>query len=161
MFGILLVVLIFWTNITLNFMQHYIPDIALRASILIASFLSLCILSGLVGILRQSWMWKIYAWWLTLGTLLAQIAVLLLFLVADYTKTQFPNWAIPASLVIAGIVSFVLNNVLVTSAYYLRLETISCRDPKLEMTAFLWAQFFFFFVLPTIVIGALLMYYLP
>jgi len=159
-FGILLVVLILWTNISISVVQRYAPQNTLGFSVWMGLFVTLCILIGLHGILRQSWRSKIYAWWTTLASLLFQITFMALLFVAEYAKVQLPHWAIPAALVFACLVSFPLNNLLVTYAYYTRLEAVSCPDSKLEMTAFLWAQFFLFFIVPTVAVGAVLLYYL-
>jgi len=130
-FGVLLVVIVFLSNILINYLQEYLGEESVVITVVIVFFVASSILTGLTAILRQSFFWRLAAWFSFFMLLLnsaISLCVLLLWRVANVIAAI---WQVIPLLYGAGIISTALTFYVVIDAYSHRLSSVSCQDDQL------------------------------
>jgi len=124
-FGVLLAIVVFQSNLILTFIRDYAPEYLIISISSYALTLMLTVFLGLIGILRQSWSCKILAWYLTLFLLIWEVTAL--GLTSLQMEIHAESLGVPPSLIpaVALLLSSLLTSSLVCNAYERRLLLVA------------------------------------
>lgn len=124
-FGILLTIVVFQSNLVLSFVKEIItpwPDVD---TILLALLVTTAVSVWVVAVLRQSWLWKLTAWSMAFFLLLWEASMLVYTLTAIQTGVRMVRVPSPFILGVLMMASFFLSKRLVVDAYWRRLYAVA------------------------------------
>jgi hypothetical protein len=132
-FGILLVIMVFESNLLLGFLQRSGSARGELLAVILACLVVGTILVGLVGILKQSWRERLLAWNATLALVLLEFASLLLGMIGIQFGIiiTWGQFGILAAVLL--LVSSLLTAYLVVEAYSCRLSAINPNGIQIAM----------------------------
>jgi len=156
-FGILLIVVVFLSNIEIGYVQKYLGEQSWLITFILAFLVAFSIFIGFVGILRQSIPWRVIGW-LSAFSLLLYFPILLGFLALwRPDNVVAAGLKLNVLLVIAGIASLAFTLHVVVDAYCRSLSSVSCQDDLLTFLQSNRKYLILYMVLP-LLLSLLLMF---
>jgi len=128
-YGILLVVVVLLFNIV--FSSAVESGHAIEGTIL-TSLLAFVIMTGLLGVLRQSWRWKLYSWNVLFFILLAELEDCILTAIKTSYGITTTEWLESLLTGLLILPSSLLTRYLVFEAYYQRLFAVVPKGIQIE-----------------------------
>jgi len=130
-FGILLAITVFQSNFIINLLRQPNSLRDVIALFFLASFLVFSVFAGLVGILKQSWPWKLFAWQITLFLFLIVYLMPLLTFLDVVTDEKLGLRIYGISFGFLFLSSSLFTRYLVASAYERRLALLPLKGTQM------------------------------